>query len=144
MSAPLRVLLVTDAFPPVCGGSGWSTFELARGLRARGHHVEVVKVGTTRGHGSRRNDVSKACRSRSSAAAPRNIPFVRNIEKNERLWSRARPVSRQDRLARRGFDLVHAPARDDDRAGDRRRRATPASRRSRRCATTGRCATGPT
>ena len=46
MSAPLRVLIVTDAFPPVCGGSGWSTFELARGLVARGHHVEVVKTDT--------------------------------------------------------------------------------------------------
>ena len=32
MSAPLRVLIVTDSFPPVCGGSGWSTWELARGL----------------------------------------------------------------------------------------------------------------
>ncbi len=28
----------------VCGGSGWSTWELARGLAARGHHVEVVKI----------------------------------------------------------------------------------------------------
>ena len=28
MSAPLRVLIVTDSFPPVCGGSGWSTWEL--------------------------------------------------------------------------------------------------------------------
>ena len=46
MSVPLGVLLVTDAFPPVCGGSGWSTWELARGLSARGHHVEVVKVDT--------------------------------------------------------------------------------------------------
>ena len=44
MSAPLRLLLVTDAFPPVSGGSGWSTYELARGLHARGHHVEVIKV----------------------------------------------------------------------------------------------------
>ena len=37
-----RVLLVTDSFPPGSGGSGWSTFELARQLRARGHHVAVV------------------------------------------------------------------------------------------------------
>ncbi len=39
----VNVLLVTDAFPPVCGGSGWSTYELARGLRARGHAVLVVQ-----------------------------------------------------------------------------------------------------
>src|SRR3974377_1674716 len=46
MSVPLRVLITTDSFPPICGGSGWSTWELARGLAARGHHVEVVKVET--------------------------------------------------------------------------------------------------
>ena len=40
---PLRVLLATDAFPPICGGSGWSTYELARQLRARGHAVHVVQ-----------------------------------------------------------------------------------------------------
>ena len=39
----MRVLLATDAFPPVCGGSGWSTYELARGLRARGHDVLIVQ-----------------------------------------------------------------------------------------------------
>ena len=39
----MRILIATDAFPPVSGGSGWSTFELARGLRARGHHLIVVK-----------------------------------------------------------------------------------------------------
>ena len=44
MSAPLRILIATDSFPPVCGGSGWSTWELSRGLIKRGHHVEVVKV----------------------------------------------------------------------------------------------------
>ena len=30
----MRVLIVTDAFRR-SGGSGWSTYELARGLRAR-------------------------------------------------------------------------------------------------------------
>ena len=39
----MRVLIVTDAFPPRCGGSGWSTFQLARALAARGHEVRVVK-----------------------------------------------------------------------------------------------------
>ena len=41
---PLRVLVTTDSFPPVCGGSGWSTWELVRGLHARGHDVHVLKV----------------------------------------------------------------------------------------------------
>ena len=39
----MRVLIVTDAFPPRCGGSGWSTFHLARALGARNHQVRVVK-----------------------------------------------------------------------------------------------------
>ena len=39
----MRVLIVTDAFPPICGGSGWSTYELARGLRARGHELVIVR-----------------------------------------------------------------------------------------------------
>ena len=39
----MKILLPTDAFPPVCGGSGWSTYELARGLRMRGHGVALVQ-----------------------------------------------------------------------------------------------------
>ena len=42
MSHPLRILFVTDAFPPHSYGSGWSTYHLARGLRARGHDVRIV------------------------------------------------------------------------------------------------------
>jgi glycosyltransferase involved in cell wall biosynthesis len=38
----MRILFITDAFPPRAGGSGWSTYYLARGLRARGHHVRIV------------------------------------------------------------------------------------------------------
>ena len=40
----MKILLPTDSFPPNCGGSGWSTYELARGLVERGHDVLVVKV----------------------------------------------------------------------------------------------------
>ena len=39
----MKILIATDAFPPVCGGSGWSTYELARGLRSRGHLVDIVQ-----------------------------------------------------------------------------------------------------
>ena len=39
----MRLILATDAFPPKCGGSGWSTFYLARALQARGHRVEIVQ-----------------------------------------------------------------------------------------------------
>ena len=45
----MRVLIATDSFPPGCGGSGWSTYELARGLRARGHELTL----SSRARGSR-------------------------------------------------------------------------------------------
>ena len=42
MTGPLRILFITDAFPPHAYGSGWSTYHLARGLRAQGHDVRIV------------------------------------------------------------------------------------------------------
>ena len=39
-----HVWLVTDVYPPDCGGSGWSTHALACTLRDRGHRVEVIQV----------------------------------------------------------------------------------------------------
>ena len=105
MSAPLRILVVTDAFPPVCGGSGWSTWELSRGLVARGHHVEVVKVeaGDCSGVFETSYDgmrVTEFCRTAT------NIPFVRNVQKNERLWA-ALEKFLVARLTEGRFDLVH-------------------------------------
>ncbi|HEY8290966.1 MAG TPA: glycosyltransferase family 4 protein [Thermomicrobiales bacterium] len=47
MTRPLRILFVTDAFPPLSYGSGWSTYHLARGLRAQGHDVRVVVAQPT-------------------------------------------------------------------------------------------------
>ncbi len=41
-SAPLRVLFVSDVFPPRSYGSGQSAYHLARGLREAGHAVRVV------------------------------------------------------------------------------------------------------
>ena len=39
-----RIRLVTDVYPPDCGGSGWSTHVLALALRDRGHDVAVISV----------------------------------------------------------------------------------------------------
>jgi len=107
VSAPLKVLIVTDAFPPVCGGSGWSTFELARGLAARGHHVEIVKTDTKEKTGIFETSVNglhvTEFRRRAS-----DIPFVRNIQKNERLWADLERYL-TGRLRAGDFDLVHAP-----------------------------------
>ena len=38
------VLIVTDAYPPDCGGSGWSTHALVTGLRGIGVRVDVLEV----------------------------------------------------------------------------------------------------
>lgn len=47
MTRALRILFITDAFPPIAYGSGWSTYHLARGLRAAGHAVRVVVAQPT-------------------------------------------------------------------------------------------------
>ena len=80
----MNVLLVTDAFPPNCGGSGWSTYELARGLRHRGHRILVVqpKPGTPETVTETSYDGLRVLLFGSSAP---NVPFVRNYFKSERL-----------------------------------------------------------
>ena len=39
----MRILITGESFPPNAGGSGWSTHALAKGLKARGHFVQVVQ-----------------------------------------------------------------------------------------------------
>jgi glycosyltransferase involved in cell wall biosynthesis len=38
----VRIVLVSEVFPPRAGGAGWSSRALALGLRAAGHEVEVI------------------------------------------------------------------------------------------------------
>jgi glycosyltransferase involved in cell wall biosynthesis len=101
----VRVLIVTDSFPPACGGSGWSTYELARGLRSRGHELIVVQPRPgQRGSAARAYD-GFTIREQGSLAPP--VPYVRNYFKNERLYARlARTLG--DLLAAGGVDVVHA------------------------------------
>ncbi len=101
----MRILIATDAFPPHCGGSGWSTYELARGLRRRGHELVVVQP--------RPGQVASAIRDydgfridEMALAAP-PVPFIRNVFKNERLWARL-AVRIQDAARRFGADIIHA------------------------------------
>ena len=106
MSLPLRVLIVTDSFPPLCGGSGWSTWELVRGLLARGNHVEVVKIDARSRSGIFERPyegvrVTQFCRQSTT------WPVLRNLAKNERLWS-ALTEYLTSRLAHGGIDVVHA------------------------------------
>ena len=101
----MKVLLATDAFPPVCGGSGWSTYELARGLRTRGHVVTVVqpRPGTPRGVRERSYDDLRVLEF-GFPVPP--IPYVRNYFKNERLYRRV--AQRIEALiATERIDIVH-------------------------------------
>jgi len=105
----MRVLITTDVFPPVCGGSGWSTYELARGLRARGHEITIVRprFGPPPAAGGEVFDGFRPLEFR--ARAP-EVPFVRNYFKNERLQPRL--AEYLGRLIRaRAIDLVHAQHR---------------------------------
>jgi glycosyltransferase involved in cell wall biosynthesis len=78
------VLIPTDSFPPVCGGSGWSTYELARGLRALGHEVTIVQPRPGEAAGVREIDYDGFCVRQFGAPAP-NVPYVRNYYKSEKL-----------------------------------------------------------
>jgi len=101
----MRILLATDAFPPVCGGSGWSTYELARGLRARTHDVIVLhaKPGGESGVRERAYDDLRVVE--FGFTAP-NLPYVRNYFKNERLYpALTRHLSRL--IDRERIDIVH-------------------------------------
>jgi glycosyltransferase involved in cell wall biosynthesis len=101
----MRILIATDAFPPVCGGSGWSTYELARGLRLRGHEVVVVQAyaGSRAGH-ARTYD---GFRVRTIEQPAPRVPFARNYFKNERLWTRAAVALRATAVETR-VDIIHA------------------------------------
>ena len=101
----MNLLLATDAFPPICGGSGWSTFELARGLRARGHAVIVVQPVPGRASGVEERRYEGLRVLRYGTAAP-NVPYVRNYYKNERLYAKLERFL-SDLIARERIDIVH-------------------------------------
>jgi glycogen synthase len=116
----MRILIATDAFPPVCGGSGWSTYELAKGLRAKGHDILVVRPRfgpISNGRGDRRGRPGPGLSPSSdeydgfrpvefhSWAPP--VPFVRNYFKNERLYASFEAFL-EDLVRRHSIDLLHA------------------------------------
>lgn len=102
----LRVLLVTDSFPPDAGGSGWSTFELARQLAARDHAVSVVHVSAGRDHGVVDDRYDGIDVTRVRRRVP-NVPALRNVLKNEVLW-RSLAAWLADRVDRSPADVIHA------------------------------------
>ena len=100
----MRLLIATDAFPPTSGGSGWSTYELARGLRARGHHITIVRTYSERDPKPGDYDGFTV---RGFAAFAPPVPFVRNYIRNERLYERL-GVHLSEIIAKEKIDLIHA------------------------------------
>ncbi len=100
----MRILIATDAFPPGSGGSGWSTYELAKGLRAKGHDITIVQPYSESSPVPAGYDGFTV--SAFSARAPR-VPFLRNYFRNERLYPRlARYLTKV--IERERIELVHA------------------------------------
>jgi glycosyltransferase involved in cell wall biosynthesis len=106
MIRPLRVLVVTDSFPPRCGGSGWSTWELVRGLASRGHTVRVVRIALDDTPGPTDSHVDSIPVTSVHVRAP-HLPFLRNMIKNEWLWRRLTRSLSAD-LRRAPVDIIHA------------------------------------
>jgi glycosyltransferase involved in cell wall biosynthesis len=102
----MKILIPTDAFPPNCGGSGWSTYELARGLRTLGHEVVIVQPRPGDAAGVRVS-AYEGFEIRAFGAAAPDVPYVRNYFKSERLTRRLSEyllnVIRKERI-----DIVHA------------------------------------
>jgi glycogen synthase len=101
----LNILLPTDAFPPICGGSGWSAYELARGLRALGHAVTIVQP-RPRTAGGVRERMYDGLRILEFGAPAPPLPYVRNYFKNERLYAKLADFL-SGVIARERIDVVH-------------------------------------
>lgn len=99
----MNILIATDVFPPKSGGSGWSTFHLARALQGHGHRVEIAmpKLGG-RGIETR---VYEGLNVAEVGYEATNVPGLR-------AWQRTRALEKNFSayLAARAteFDLVHA------------------------------------
>jgi glycosyltransferase involved in cell wall biosynthesis len=106
MSA-LRILMATDSFPPLCGGSGWSTWELSRGLVARGHDVAVVKVDAMSRVTGIFDGRFEGLRVTNFARNVMDFPVVRNVAKNELVWGSLSSYL-SDRIRKDDVDIVHA------------------------------------
>ena len=102
----MRLLIATDAFPPVCGGSGWSTYELARGMRARGHEVLIVRPVPGAPERETASSYDNFRIVEFGSAAP-GVPYVRNYFKNERLYSRLEDFL-EALIRAEKIDVIHA------------------------------------
>ena len=125
----MRILVATDAFPPVCGGSGWSTYELARGLRERGHEVCIVQAAR-RVIGGARPRVRRIPRPHHRAAGAGCAVRAELLQERAALGARRSGAARHRR--RRAGGHPARAARPDVAGGGRRRRGPGPARRLHR------------
>ncbi len=83
----MNLAIISDVFPPKCGGSGWSSFYLARAMQQHGHTVRVVvpRESDEFGQAEREYEGLPVTEFLYKAA---KIPFVRNYSRNEQLYPR--------------------------------------------------------
>lgn len=87
----MNLAIVSDVFPPKCGGSGWSSFFLAKALAERGHKIQVV-IPKERKFGEKGPKIIE----RAYEGLPVTeyyynsypLPFARNYSRNEQLYLR--------------------------------------------------------
>jgi glycogen(starch) synthase len=101
----MRILITTDAFPPIAGGSGWSSYYLARALRSRGHKIAIVKA-TLRNDGIREEEYD-GFKVVEFGIDYRKIPIFKRFRKRGYFFS---PFYRFLRDKARGFkpEIIHA------------------------------------
>jgi glycosyltransferase involved in cell wall biosynthesis len=100
----VRILLATDVFPPRSGGSGWSTYHLARALRERGHAVSIVRAALSPRQAS--PYVYDGFVVDQIAVPVPPVPLLRNVAKNDVFWTvGGRALARHARRHR--ADLIH-------------------------------------
>ena len=69
----MKVLLVSDFYPPAIGGLERHVARLARALSARGHDVAVATVGTRSNHMTSTEDGIVVCQGSAGSARRRSV-----------------------------------------------------------------------
>jgi glycosyltransferase involved in cell wall biosynthesis len=94
----MKILYVTDVFPPRCGGSGWSVYFFARALRRHGHDVSIISLDST-------PRVYDGFEVRAFPIPKSGVPFFTNWRKEAVLLPR---IGSEMQSMVNGFDVVHA------------------------------------
>ena len=105
-NTPFRVGLVTDVYPPRCGGSGWSTRALARTLLDRGHTVDIFVVDPQGSGVSQRRFEGLPITCLGIAAARRSIR--RRLGAHDYGTAMLQRYLEAELDQRGGIDLLHA------------------------------------